>query len=176
MILSGPSGVGKDTVIDAWARRNPRVTRVVAYTTRAPREGELDGRDYHFVSVEEFMRRAADFDFLEYKEVHGNHYATPLSDMEKLLENGKIAVLKIDVQGALTAMGLRRDASSVFLLPPDVSELERRIRGRGTDAPDVIAKRLKNAQDEIALSSRYEHRIVNDDVCRVVDELEGLFA
>ena len=121
------------------------------------------------------MEHAAAFDFLEYKEVHGNHYATPLSDMEKLLEAGKIALLKIDVQGALTVMDLRRDASSVFLLPPDDGELERRIRGRGTDAPDVIAKRLKNAQDEIALSSRYDHRIVNDDVDRVVKELKSLF-
>jgi len=175
VILSGPSGVGKDTVIDAWHARDSRVSRVVAYTTREPREGEIDGRDYHFVTVERFMEHAASFDFLEYKEVHGNHYATPLSDLEKLLEDGRIAVLKIDVQGALTVMGLRSDASSVFLLPPDIAELERRIRDRGTDSPEAIAKRLKNAQDEIALSSRYDHRIVNDNVDRVVDELQDIF-
>jgi guanylate kinase len=174
IILSGPSGVGKDTVIDAWASRNPCVARVVAYTTRGPREGEIDGRDYHFVSVDRFMEHVAAFDFLEYKEVHGNHYATPLSSLEKLLEEGKIAVLKIDVQGALSVMGLRSDAISVFLMPPDVDELERRIRGRGTDDPEVIAKRLKNAHNEISLSGRYDHQIVNDEVERVVDELEAL--
>jgi guanylate kinase len=176
IILSGPSGVGKDTVIDAWAEQNPAVERVVAFTTRAPRTGEVDGRDYHFVSVDRFMQHVEAFDFLEYKEVHGNHYATPLSHLEALLENGKIAVLKIDVQGALTVMNLRSDATSVFIMPPDVEELERRIRGRGTDEPEVIAKRLKNAQDEIALAGRYDHQVVNDDVSRVVAELEQIAA
>ena len=171
MILSGPSGVGKDTVIDAWAVKDPRVERVVAYTTRSPRPGEVHGRDYHFVPVDRFMEHAAAFDFLEYKEVHGNHYATPLSDLERLLDEGKIAVLKIDVQGALTVMGLRSDATSVFLMPPDVEELERRIRGRGTDDPEAIAKRLKNAQDEIAAAMRYDHQIVNDEVLNVVERL-----
>jgi len=171
VILSGPSGVGKDTVIDAWAVKDPRVERVVAYTTRSPRPGEVHGRDYHFVPVDRFMEHAAAFDFLEYKEVHGNHYATPLSDLERLLDEGKIAVLKIDVQGALTVMGLRSDATSVFLMPPDVEELERRIRGRGTDDPEAIAKRLKNAQDEIAAAMRYDHQIVNDEVLNVVERL-----
>ena len=113
VILSGPSGVGKDTVINAWHARDPRVERVVAYTTRPARPGETDGLDYHFVSVDTFMELAADGAFLEYKEVHGNHYATPLRDMEAMLSAGKIAILKIDVQGALTAMELRPDAMSV---------------------------------------------------------------
>ncbi len=174
LILSGPSGVGKDTVIDAWADQNPRVARVIAFTTRSPREGEVHGKDYHFVSTERFMEHVAASDFLEYKEVHGNHYATPLSHLEELLDQGKIAVLKIDVQGALTVMEQRKDALSVFLMPPDVQELERRIRGRGTDDPEVIAKRLKNAQDEIAAAIRYDHQIVNDEVFNVVEKLERL--
>jgi guanylate kinase len=174
VILSGPSGVGKDTVIDAWKGRDPRVQRVVAYTTRAPREGEEDGVDYSFVTVDQFLEHAAAGAFLEYKEVHGNHYATPLADMERMLAEGKIAILKIDVQGALTAMALRPDAISVFLFPPDADELERRIKARGTDDHATITRRLQNAVDEMALANRYQHRIMNDDVDRVVDRLVEL--
>lgn len=176
VILSGPSGVGKDTVIDAWVRKDPRVVRVVAYTTRAPRPGETDGIDYHFVSRDTFLECAEAGDFLEAKEVHGHHYATPLKDMERLLATGKVAVLKIDVQGALTVMALRDDAISVFLLPPDVEELERRLRERGTDDPATVARRLENAQGELALSERYAHRVINDDVEAVVDRLVALTA
>jgi guanylate kinase len=174
VILSGPSGVGKDTVIDAWKARDPRVERVIAYTTRAPRTGEQDGVDYHFVSVDQFLECANAGEFLEAKEVHGHHYATPLKDMNALLEAGKIAVLKIDVQGALTAMALRPDAISVFLLPPDGPELVRRLRERGTDDNATILKRLENASGEIALSERYQNRIVNDSVDAVVAKLTEL--
>jgi guanylate kinase len=174
VILSGPSGVGKDTLIDAWREINPRVERVVAYTTRAPRPGEVDGTDYHFVSVPDFQTKASNGDFLEFKEVHGNWYATPLTDMEQLLLDGKIAILKIDVQGALHAMTLRKDALSVFILPPSMEELENRIRGRGTDDPAVIEKRLTNAQEEVATASKYQHRIVNLDVELSVSMLEQI--
>lgn len=174
VILSGPSGVGKDTVIEAWRKADPRVTRVVAYTTRAPRPGEVDGVDYHFVTVDQFLECAEVGDFLEAKEVHGHHYATPLKDMVALLDAGKVAVLKIDVQGALTVMALRPDAISVFILPPDADELARRLRDRATDSPEKIAERLENAQGEIALSERYAHRIVNDDVAKVVSQLLAL--
>lgn len=173
-ILSGPSGVGKDTVIDAWRARDPRVTRVVAYTTRAPRPGEVDGIDYHFVTVDQFLECAENGDFLEAKEVHDHHYATPLTDLNRLLADGKVAVLKIDVQGALTVMGLRDDAVSVFLLPPDADELERRLRDRGTDDAATIALRLENARGELALSEHYHHRLVNDDVASVVVKLIAL--
>ncbi len=174
VILSGPSGVGKDTVINAWQARNPDVARVVAYTTRDPRPGELDGLDYNFVSREIFEAKAADGDFLEFKEVHGNFYATPLKDMEAMLSEGMIAILKIDVQGALTAMELRSDALTVFLMPPSVDELEGRIRGRGTEDDATIAKRLKNAHDEMAVRDRYQHIVVNQDVEDTVDTLERL--
>jgi guanylate kinase len=172
VILSGPSGVGKDTVLEAWRRANPRVQRVVAYTTRQIRDNEVDGVDYHFVSKERFQRHVAAGDFLEHKEVHGNCYATPLADMERMLEEGKVAVLKIDVQGALTARDLRPDALSIFLLPPDFQELERRIVGRATDDPDAIQRRLANARGEMALADRYDVRIVNDDIDEVVRRLE----
>ena len=174
VILSGPSGVGKDTVINAWQARNPSVSRVVAYTTRGPRPNEVDGFDYNFVGRTEFEAKAADGDFLEYKEVHGNYYATPLSDMEAMLEEGKIAILKIDVQGALTAMDLRSDALTIFLMPPSIEELDGRIRGRGTEDEATIAKRLKNAHDEMAVRDKYQHIVVNEDVEDTVDILERL--
>jgi guanylate kinase len=174
VILSGPSGVGKDTVINAWHARDPRVERVVAYTTRDARPGEVDGVDYHFVSVDRFMELAADGAFLEYKEVHGNHYATPLRDMEALLAAGKIAILKIDVQGAMTAMGARPDAVSIFLLPPSGEELEQRLRERGADDEETIARRLRNALGEMAFADRYQYRIINNEVEEVVDHLQRL--
>ncbi|MBI1331510.1 MAG: guanylate kinase [Armatimonadetes bacterium] len=174
VILSGPSGVGKDTVIDAWRAVNPRVQRVVAYTTRAPRTGEVDGIDYHFVSIEDFQEMASRGDFLEFKEVHGNWYATPLTDLETMLELGRIAILKIDVQGALHAMTLRKDAITVFILPPSMVELEARIRGRGTDDEAVIEKRLQNAADELAVAPKYQHRLVNMDVGMTVAMLERI--
>ena len=174
VILSGPSGAGKDTVIDAWRLADPRVTRVVAYTTRDPRPGEVDGVDYHFVSVKVFQDMAKDGAFLEWKEVHGNYYATPLRDMEALLAEGKVAVLKIDVQGASAVMSLRPDAISVFLMPPDMDELERRIRGRGTESEEAIAKRLSNARAEMSRSDLYQHRIVNLTVASAVRALQEL--
>lgn len=171
VILSGPSGVGKDTVINEWRRLEPRVQRVVAYTTRAPRTGEIADEDYHFVTQERFQELADGGHFLEHKTVHGNSYATPLTDMEALLREGKIAVLKIDVQGALSVMPKLQDVITVFLLPPSFEELERRIRDRATDDETAIQKRLTNAREEIERASHYQHRIINEKVNEVVQGL-----
>ncbi|HJP83098.1 MAG TPA: guanylate kinase [Fimbriimonadaceae bacterium] len=172
VILSGPSGVGKDTVLAEWHKVNPQVTRVVACTTRQPRTSETDGEDYHFLSVQEFLFKIETGDFLEHKEVHGNYYGTPQSAMQTLLDAGKIAVLKIDVQGALTVMNRRPDAISIFLQPPNDGELERRIRERGLDSDEVIRVRLQNALEEMSFADRYDHRIVNDNIPNVVRQLE----
>ncbi len=163
VILSGPSGVGKDTIIDAWSKLNPLVRRVVAYTTRSPRPGEVNKVDYHFVPPDSFDEMVSNGAFLEHKRVHDHHYATPLHDLEEMLKAGQIAVLKIDVQGAISVMGLRPDARSIFLHPPSFEELERRIRGRGTEDEAAILKRLQNARDEIAFAPRYHLEIVNED-------------
>ncbi len=174
VILSGPSGVGKDTIIANWASANPSVTRVIAYTTREPRPGEVNGIDYHFVSMDAFEKMIEMGAFLEYKEVFGNFYATPLTDMESLLAEGKIAVLKIDVQGALTVMDLRPDAMSVFIMPPSDEELVRRITERGTDEAEAIRRRLRHARAEIELSRHYQHKVVNDSVDKAVMRLQEL--
>ncbi|MCC7101630.1 MAG: guanylate kinase [Fimbriimonadaceae bacterium] len=174
MILSGPSGVGKDSVLDRWMQRNPKVERVIAVTTRAPREGEIDGRSYHFVSQTEFDRARASGQFLEAKNVHGNWYATPMAGIEAILKCGGIAILKIDVQGAREVVAKHPEVLTVFLLPPSMDELERRIRGRQTDPDSSIVVRLKNAKDEICASSFYQYRLVNDDLEKVVDQLEAI--
>lgn len=174
VILSGPSGVGKDTVIDRWKQLDPRVVRVVACTTREPRPGDRDGIDYTFLSVPEFQRMAQAGDFLEWKEVHSNFYATPLRQMEGILEARGIAVLKIDVQGALEVMAKRPEAVTIMLIPPSWEELERRIRSRGTDSPQTIEKRLANARTELALADRYQHQVMNDELERCVAEIRRI--
>ncbi|MCW5937053.1 MAG: guanylate kinase [Fimbriimonadaceae bacterium] len=171
VILSGPSGVGKDTVIEAWRQRDPRVERVVATCTRAPREGEVQGTDYDFVSHEHFHRMAAEGRFLEFKEVHGNWYATPLAGVEARLAAGKVAVLKIDVQGALEVMRKRPEALTIFLLPPSLEELERRIRSRGQDDEATIQRRLEGARRELACVDKYRHQVVNDDLATAVTKI-----
>ncbi|MBS1709357.1 MAG: guanylate kinase [Armatimonadetes bacterium] len=174
VVLSGPSGVGKDTVIDAWCLRDPLVRRVVTYTTRVPRPGERDGVDYHFVSQESFDRSNSAGAFLEAKHVHGNWYASPLDDTLAMVEAGLLAVLKIDVQGAMVAMERMPWALTVMLMPPSDAELERRIRGRGTETDAVVAQRLQNAHDELAMAPWYQFQLVNDDVDTTVAALMAL--
>jgi len=174
VIFSGPSGVGKDTLLDKWIEANPRVRRVVTYTTRTPREGEQNGVDYNFVTVERFKQLVEEGAFLENKEVHGNFYASPKKDTEKMIADGLVAVLKIDVQGALSIMPLCPDALSVFILAPSMEELERRIVGRATETPEALKLRLENAKWELSQADKYRYRVVNDDLDRAVAELEEL--
>jgi len=174
VILSGPSGVGKDTVIDAWSARDSRVVRIVACTSREPRDGESDGESYHFLTKREFEEMIERGEFLEYKLVHGNLYGTPMKQLEDRLDQGKIAILKIDVQGAIDVMSVRPDAISIFLMPPSMEALERRIRGRATDDEATIERRLAGAKAELALADRYQHRVVNDRVARAVDEIQDI--
>ena len=175
-VLSGPSGVGKDTVIDAWLARNADVRMVVTCTTREPRAGETDGVDYFFLSEPEFLDRVAAGRFLEHKLVHGHYYATPLDETERLLTEGLVALLKIDVQGGLTVKAARPDALMLFLAPPSMEELERRIRDRATDAEADIELRLANARGEMAQRGQYDYVVINDEVERAAKELDGIVA
>jgi len=176
VIVSGPSAVGKDTVLERWMQTDDRVCRVVTYTTRAPRAGEVDGSDYHFVSRAEFEKMAGEGAFLEAKEVHGNLYGSPVRETDAAIADGKIAVLKIDVQGALDVMRKRTDTASVFILPPSVEELERRMRARALDSEDDIQTRLKNALWELGQAPAYRFRIVNDALESAVAELSSAIA
>ncbi len=177
VVLSGPSGVGKDTLIDAWSKRNPRVCRVVTYTTREPRTGETDGVSYHFVDRETFFELAKNNRFFEHKNVfEDDWYASPRDEAERLVESGMVAILKIDVEGALEVMKERPDALTVFILPPSREELERRIRSRARDDVAAIEQRLSKAQRELSYARRYAYRIVNDDPERAVDRLESMLA
>ncbi len=176
VILSGPSGVGKDTVIDAWKARNPLVQRVVSATTRERAENEVDEIDYHFLSQAEFLKRTKTDFFLEWKEVHGQFYGTPNQGVVELRREGKIAILKIDVQGALAVMELRPDATTIFLMPPSVEELEHRIRARKRDSLEQIEKRLETAKREMSLRGMYQHVVVNDDLGETVRQLETILA
>ncbi|MEO7454426.1 MAG: guanylate kinase [Fimbriimonadales bacterium] len=175
VIVSGPSGVGKDTIINAWKALNPRVERVVTFTTRKMREGEENGVDYHFVSERVFLRMAKAGDFLEHKEVHGNHYGTPVQGLAEIVDAKKIAVLKIDVQGALTVIPKLPGVLSVFLMPPSFEELERRLKNRDTETDAQIKTRIKNAKREIAAAVHYTAKVVNDNIDRCVQEIQGIY-
>lgn len=171
VVVSGPSGVGKDTLIDRWAELDPAVQRVVAATTRKPRKGERDGVHYWFLSPAEFHAKRNAGAFLEAKKVHGNWYATPVDQVEDLLSAGKTTVLKVDVQGALEVRRLRPDALLVFILPPSTGELARRLASRRSETPAKVRKRLLVARHEVGRSKHYDVRVVNDDVERAVEEL-----
>lgn len=174
VILSGPSGVGKDTVLDAWMAVNPRVAKVVTTTTRAPRPGEVPGEDYYFATPEEFEAKRLRGEFIEAKQVHGNWYASPLRETLDAVDQGRIAVLKIDVQGAAEAVTKLPDPITVFLMPPSAEELERRIRARAKDSEESIRLRVRNAVDEMAMADSYEHIVINDDLAQAVESLNAV--
>ncbi len=181
VILSGPSGAGKSTVCGHLFPRLERLRFSVSCTTRAPRPGEIDGVHYHFLSVDEFKRRVASGDFLEWAEVHGNYYGTLVSEVAPHVLNGDDVILDIDVQGqAQIVEKIRSHADwgsalvTVFLAPPSFAVLEQRLRGRGTDTEEAIVRRLGNARREMELWRRYDYVIVNDDAVKAADELEAI--
>lgn len=176
VILSGPSGTGKDAVIRAWKLINPFVRSITTYTTRAIRPGETDGTDYHFVSREQFQELSATAKLLEWKEVHENLYGSPAEEVDQTVAEGKIAVLKIDVQGAREVRLKRPAAISVFICPPSIEVLAQRLRSRGTDSEEQIQLRLRDARTELEASGEYDYRIVNDNLERTAAELNQIVA
>lgn len=173
-VLSGPSGVGKGTVVAAVRELYPHVWVSVSCTTRAPRPGESDGVQYHFVDRERFARMIERGEFLEYDEHFGNIYGTPREPVLEHLAAGVPTLLEIELHGARQVRAAMPDAQLVFLKPPSWVELERRLAGRGTEAPEVVAERLERAQLELAAEAEFDTVIVNDDVRRAAGELVAL--
>jgi len=173
-VVSGPSGVGKGTLVAEVLKRLPNLRRVVTYTTRPPRPNEASGHDYHFVSPEEFERLKAQGAFLEWAEVYGNFYGSPRKEVERLRQQGYDVVLVLDVQGALSVKRQCPDAILIFIEPPSLEELRRRMERRGTDPPEVIARRWAKAKWEWQQVVHFDHRILNDDLERAVQKLVAL--
>ncbi|WP_045875655.1 guanylate kinase [Pseudofrankia sp. DC12] len=163
-VLSGPSGVGKGTVVAAVRRLFPDVWVSVSATTRAPRPGETEGVEYHFVDRDHFLRMAKDGELVEHAEFAGNWYGTPRAPLDQRLRAGWPALLEIELQGARQVRASMPSARFVFLTPPSWEELVRRLTGRGTEAPEVIERRLDRARVELAAEKEFDAVVVNDDV------------
>ncbi len=163
-ILSAPSGTGKTTVVTKLTKKHPEeIARVVTCTTRKPRGREMNGKDYHFLSKQEFVQKINDGEFLEHQEIYGQHYGTLRSEVDKGINTGKVVFLIIDVQGA-QELKRKIDAKTIFLMPPTFHELERRIRSRKEDHEMAIEERLAKAREEIAQGQQYDYVVTNDNL------------
>lgn len=174
IVISAPSGCGKSTVVHELMARRPNLKFSISATTRAPREGEVDGKDYFFVSRERFMEMVAEDAFIEHAVFVGNCYGTPKKALDDMLEQGMDVMLDIDVQGAFQIREKCPDALMVFLMPPSFEELEKRLVLRGKDSPEVIKNRLITAREECKVADRFDYIIVNDDVDRAVSEFSSI--
>jgi guanylate kinase len=173
-VFAAPSGAGKTTLVHAVVTKHPELRFSISYTTRKPRRNEADGVDYLFVTRQEFMRLRDEGELLEYAEVFDNLYATSRSQVEKHLAENRNVVLEIDWQGARQVRQSMPEAVSVFILPPSVEELERRLRDRRTDAPEVIERRLRDALSDMSHWDEFDYVIINDDLNQAVADLEDV--
>ena len=170
-VISGPSGAGKGTLVARIREQHPALGLTVSATTRKPREGEVDGKSYYFLTKEEFSRRVEANEFVEWAEVHGNCYGTLVSEVTSNLESGKSLILEIDVQGAFQVKERFPEAILIFIMPPSLEVLAERLSGRGTETAESLELRLANAKAEIELADRYDNVVVNDDLDDATAEL-----
>ncbi len=173
-ILSAPSGAGKTTLCSALLTEFPDIRYSISYTARAPRLGETDGKDYHFISEEAFVKGIEENHWAEWAKVHDNYYGTSACFLDETLASGVDVLLDIDVQGMLKIIPRYPDAVTIFIMPPSMETLSERLKNRGTDSREVIAKRLKNAEGEISQCHHYRHIIINDDLQKATAELFGI--
>jgi len=174
IVIAAPSGAGKTTLVHALIERNPDFVFSVSYTTRPKRPNEEHGRDYFFVSEEEFRRLDRQGEFLESARVFDNHYGTSRSQVESELAKGRNVVLEIDWQGARQVRAAMPECRSIFVLPPSVEALEQRLRSRRTDSEDVIRRRLRDSLSDLSHWDEFDYVVINDDLERAIDELEGI--
>lgn len=174
VVVSGPSGAGKGTICKALLKKRDDMFLSVSATTRAPREGEVDGEHYHFLSEEEFKDRIANGGMLEHAVFCDNYYGTPKKEVDAMLNEGKTVILEIEVQGAMTVRSKYPEGAFVFVLPPSMEELKRRLVGRGTETEEVVEQRLARALEEIKLVPKYNYVLVNDNIDDAVCRLEEI--
>lgn len=173
-IVTGPSGAGKGTVLGRLLPTMEQLQYSVSATTRAPREGEEDGVNYYFLNRNDFLNMVDRGEFLEYAEYVGNFYGTPAGPVDECLEKGVDVILEIEVQGALTVKSKRPEAKLVFIIPPTFADLELRLRSRGSESDEVIAKRLEKAKEEYSMANHYDYIVCNGEVEQAVDELRSI--
>ena len=173
-VVVAPSGTGKTSLVAELLRREPHLRLSISYTTRKPREGEAHGREYHFVARAEFERMIASGDFLEHANVYGNYYGTSKRWIEEQLAAGEDVLLEIDWQGARQVRALFPGMAGIFILPPSIAELRRRLEARGKDAPEAIATRMASARDEVSHVLEFEYIIVNEEFEAALLDLQAV--
>jgi len=174
IIISGPSGAGKGTICKALLERHDDLFISVSATTRNPRDGEIHGVNYYFLTKDEFKEKIAEGDFLEWAEVYGNYYGTPKSKVQEMLNAGKNVILEIDIQGALKVKENCEEGVFIFILPPSMEELKARIINRGSETPESLLERFNSAYKEINYISKYNYGVVNDTVEAAVAKVENI--
>lgn len=175
IIISSPSGAGKTTIVDAVLKRDKTVSRVITATTRAPRKGEKDGADYLFWSIKQFEQAIKKGQMLEWAQVHTHYYGIPKKSVDSLMKKGICPILVIDVQGARTVKAQYPDAATVFIVPPSLKELKKRILGRNDNTQDIEI-RLETAKKEMQELDRYDYALLNDDLKEAVEKMAGIIA
>ena len=176
VVLSAPSGCGKDTVFKALCKKRDDVIESVSATTRQPRNGEVNGVNYYFVNEDDFKNMIDNGGLIEYAQYNKCYYGTPVKGVKKAIENGKICFLIIEVKGALKVKELFPDCVTIFLLPPSLEVLEKRLRGRDTDNDDVIKNRLEIANTELSFKDKYDYQIINDELSACVDDIDKILS
>ncbi|MDS0524950.1 guanylate kinase [Clostridium sp. SHJSY1] len=176
IVISGPSGAGKGTICKALLEKHENLYLSVSATTREPRNGEIHGVNYYFLTKDEFRKKIESNDFLEWAEVYGNYYGTPKSNVEEMLNEGKNVILEIDIQGALRVKENCEDGVFIFILPPSMEELKQRIINRGSETPESLMRRFASAYQEINYISKYNYGVINDKVEDAVKKIENILA